>query len=276
MCYFTWATARLQQLLFVALAAGLWCFTTGRHVKSPLFHQPQTEVWSTMGETIRASSFHNPTLSLNKHVVQICRSSLSAAANGLAQGSGERRTSPFNDIERSLSCAVIPKPKSLPVSATTFPTVLSLYIAQGRLRTDIRYPSCSQGRTVAIRKGNKHQLGLFFLLEACQWNAAGWSTAGWPANGKLPLPHRHSSITWPCCSSAKLLVFTCTRALGRLRTRSCVWPTRGRGNYMHDHSRFQRDIDWRHRRLPLSLLLLLLLTKSHSLRTIYQALSRLI
>ena len=57
-----------------------------------------------------------------------------------------------------------------------------------------------KGRTVAIRKGNKHQLGLFFLLEACQWNAAGWSTAVWPANAKLPLPHRHSSIIRPCCS----------------------------------------------------------------------------
>ena len=71
-----------------------------------------------------------------------------------------------------------------------------------------------KGRTMAIRKGNKHQLGLFFLLEACQRNAAGWSTAVWPANARLPLPHRRSSITRPCCSiersSAKLLVFTCT------------------------------------------------------------------
>ena len=39
----------------------------------------QTEVCSTMGESIRPSSFHNPTPSANKHVVQICRSSLSAA-----------------------------------------------------------------------------------------------------------------------------------------------------------------------------------------------------
>ena len=37
MCCFTWAVARLQQLLFVVLAAGLWCFTAGYHVKSPLF-----------------------------------------------------------------------------------------------------------------------------------------------------------------------------------------------------------------------------------------------
>ena len=89
---------------------------------------------------------HNPKLSANKHV-QICRSSLSAAADGLADCSGERRTSPFNgdaqsgnDIERSLSRVVVPP--YLPVSATTFPTSLSLYIAQGRLRKDIRYPSC--------------------------------------------------------------------------------------------------------------------------------------
>ena len=85
-----------------------------------------------------------------RYVVQICRSSLSTAADGLADGSGERWSSPFNGdaqsgngIERSLSRVVVPP--SLPVSATTFPTALSLYIAQGRLRKDIRYPwRCSQ------------------------------------------------------------------------------------------------------------------------------------
>ena len=40
--------------------------------------------------------------------------------------SGERRTSSFNGIERSLSRAVVIKTKSLSVSATTFPTALSL------------------------------------------------------------------------------------------------------------------------------------------------------
>ena len=40
MCCFTWATARSQLLLFVVLTPGLWCFTTGCHVKSPLFPQP--------------------------------------------------------------------------------------------------------------------------------------------------------------------------------------------------------------------------------------------
>ena len=162
---------------------------------------------------------HNPTLPANKHVAQICRSSLSAAAKSLADGSGERRTSPVNGIERSLSCAVqysqslcpspLPRfqqrcpctsrtrgenkstiqrsprtstshkfvapryrlppmalrkiaqlcrtvvPKSPPVSATgtTFPTALSFYITQGRLRKDIRYSSCSQGQNRCHSKG---------------------------------------------------------------------------------------------------------------------------
>ena len=88
---------------------------------------------------------HNPTLSANKQVVQICRSSLSAAADGLADGSGERRTSLVNGIELKIaqSCRKV-VPKSLPVSATTLPTALSFYIAQGRLRKNIHYPSCSQ------------------------------------------------------------------------------------------------------------------------------------
>ena len=40
MCYFTWAAARSQQLLFVVWAAGLWCLTAGCYVKSPLFPNP--------------------------------------------------------------------------------------------------------------------------------------------------------------------------------------------------------------------------------------------
>ena len=169
--------------------------------------------------------------------------------------SGERRTSSFNGIERSLSRAVVIKTKSLSVSATTFPTALSLksrtmgesistiqrcprlstsykftapryrllpmafqtvqVSVEPRLSTTLidrsvapysqrlsfcpsplprfqqrclesRRDACERisaiqavlkGRTGAIRKGNKHQLGLFFLLEACQRNAAGWSTA---------------------------------------------------------------------------------------------------
>ena len=46
-----------------------------------------------------------------------------------ADCSGESRTSPFNGLERLLSRAVVIKTMSLPISATTFPTALSLYIA---------------------------------------------------------------------------------------------------------------------------------------------------
>ena len=60
MCYFTWAAARSQQLLFVVLAAGLWCLTAGCHVKSPLFPQPPpNRVCSTitMGESIHKKAY---------------------------------------------------------------------------------------------------------------------------------------------------------------------------------------------------------------------------
>ena len=59
------------------------------------------------------SLFHNPTLCTNKHVVQICHFSLSAAADGLTDDSGEGRTSPlngdaqsWNGIDRSHSRAI--------------------------------------------------------------------------------------------------------------------------------------------------------------------------
>ena len=154
---------------------------------------------------------HNPTLSANKHV-QICRSSLSAAADGLADGSGERRTSPVNGIERSLSRAVVPKTKSLPVSATTFQQrclCTSSRVACERISD--RYPSCSQEplsfeKEININleienKGNKHQLPAWSMPTKCCWVIH--RTAGWPANAKLPLPDRHSSITRPCCSSVQ-------------------------------------------------------------------------
>ena len=187
---------------------------------------------------------HNPTLSVNKHVIQICHSSPSAAAGGVADGSGECQTPPVNGIGRSLSRAEVPKTKSLPVSAITFPTAFSLYIAQRCLRKNIRYPRCSQRENCCLSKGNQYQLCLFFLLEACQRNSAGWSSAGWPANAKLPLPHHHSSITRPCCSiersSAKLLVFTCTSSTRQAMNASTrLGSTRLWGNHMHDHSRFQ-------------------------------------
>ena len=114
---------------------------------------------------------HNPTLSANKYVVQICRSSLSAAADGLADGSGERRTSPVNGIELKIaqSCRkVVPK--------SPLPRFQQRCLSTSRRNACERISAIQavlKGRTMAIRKGNKHQLGLFFLLEACQRNAAG-------------------------------------------------------------------------------------------------------
>ena len=73
---------------------------------------------------------------------------------------------------------VVPKTKSLPVSATTFPTALSFLHRAGTIAKG--YPTANQAvlkcRTVAIPKGNNPQVALFFLLEACQRSAAGSST----------------------------------------------------------------------------------------------------
>ena len=63
----------------------------------------------------------------------------------------------------------------------------------------------------------------------------------------------HSTIA--CCSSAQTPsslsnAWTVEHSTGSERG---VGSTRRRGNHMHDHSRFQRDIEWHHRRLSLSL-----------------------
>ena len=191
---------------------------------------------------------HNPTLSANKHVVQISRSSLSAAADGLADGSGECRTSFVNGIERSCRKVIS---KSLPVSATTFPTALSLYIAQGslcpsplprfqqRCLCTSRRDACERisaiqavlkGRTGAIRKGNEHQLGIFFLLETCQRNAAGCPRQSHQRTQSFHFPIViHQSLDPAARSSAQApisLFLHALRALDRLRTRRLVGPGR--------------------------------------------------
>ena len=90
-CYFTWARCAVATVAVCGFGSWSLVFDCGtpRQI-SPLPPTPsQTEVCSTitMGECIhekayiqvRPSSFSHPTLSANKHVVQICRSSLSAA-----------------------------------------------------------------------------------------------------------------------------------------------------------------------------------------------------
>ena len=128
LCSFTWATARSQLLPFVVLAGGFGVSLRAATSNLPSPPNPLSNggVPRDWRKHTRPSSFHNPTLSANKHVVQSCRYSLSAAVQTIQF---ERRTSPFNGIERSLSRAVVIKTKSLSVSATTFPTALSLYMA---------------------------------------------------------------------------------------------------------------------------------------------------
>ena len=127
LCSFTWAAARSQLLLLVVLAGGLVFHCGLPRQISPLPRITPRRSNRRVLQHTRPSTFHNPMLSANKHVVQICRSSQSAAVQTVQV---ERRTSPFNGIERSLSRAVVIKTKSLPISATTFPTALSLYIAE--------------------------------------------------------------------------------------------------------------------------------------------------
>ena len=200
-----------------------------------------------------------------------------AAADGLADGS--RRASPTNGIERSLSRAVVPKTKPLPVSATTFPTALSLYIAQGRLRKDIRPLSklFSKAEPLPFEKAMNNNLVYSSCLKHAKEMLLGDPRQAdhRPANAKRPLPHRHSSITRPAARALKrhgqapcLYMHSSTRQAQNASTcwvwggekkfnqqpqkravgaiffhRPLVGSTRRRGDHKHDHSRFQRDID---------------------------------
>ena len=139
-----------------------------------------------------------------------------------------------NGLEkRSLSRAVVPKSKSLPVSATTFPTALSLYIAQGRLGKDIRPLSklFSKAEPLPFEK----ELNINFVYSSCLKHAnemlLGDTRQADQRTQRFPFPIvfiNHSTLLLER-SSAKILVFTCTRALDRVRTRRCVGSTRRRG-----------------------------------------------
>ena len=111
---------------------------------------------------------------------------------------------------------------------------------------------------MAFRKGNKHQLGLFFLLEACQL-----TKCCWVIHGSLTSKRKASTSPSSFINHSTLLLNRAlkrqapclymhfeVRALDRLRVRvrtrrrvAAVGSTRRRGNHMHDHSRFQRDIN---------------------------------
>ena len=148
MRFFTWAAARMRG----RNCRCLWLWQLGfgvslRAATSNLSLFPQPLSFSNRsvlddGESIRPSSFYKRTLPANKHVVQIFRFLLALQTVHRVSVEPRRRSTMPKRIERLLSHAVVPQ--SLPVSATTFPTMLSLYIAQGRLRKNVRYPRCSQ------------------------------------------------------------------------------------------------------------------------------------
>ena len=193
---------------------------------------------------------HNPTLSANKHVVQICRSSLSAAADGLADGSGERRTSLVNGIELKIaqSCRKV-VPKSLPASnsvvflhragtlAKEYPlsklfSKVEPWPFEKEININLVYSSCLKHADEMLlgdpRQSDQRTQSFHFPISSF-------------INHSTLLLNRALKRQAPC------LVFTCTskfeRDRLRVRTRRRVGSTRRRGNHMHDHSRFQRDIN---------------------------------
>ena len=68
-----------------------------------------------------------------------------------ADCSGERRTSPFNGTERSLSRAEVIKTKTLLVSATTFPTALSLRIAHDGRKHVLAQSNALRGKSTSYK-----------------------------------------------------------------------------------------------------------------------------
>ena len=166
----------------------------------------QTEACSTMGKSIRPTSFYNTTLSANKHCVQICRFSLSAVADGLADCSGENRSSPFNGdaqswngIEWSLSRAVAPQ--SQPISATTFQE-FRLCTAQDACERISGSQAVLKSRTVQS----------WSVLHA--WSMP--TKCCWVVHSRLTSKSKTSTsplLFFPPHSSAKLVVFTCFHEL---------------------------------------------------------------
>ena len=124
--------------------------------------------------------------------------------------SSQPNASPFNgdaqsgnDIERSLSRVVVPP--SLPVSATTFPTALSVYIAQGRLRKDIRVSKLfSKTEPVPFEKEININLVYSSCLKHANEMVLGDPRQAHQRTQSLHFPSsfiNHSTIA--CCSNAQ-------------------------------------------------------------------------
>ena len=252
-----WATARSQQLLFVALAAGLWCFTASCHAKSlPLPPTPsQTDVCSTMGrkhKTVVFSQFNAPSykFAAPRHRPP-CR--LFRWASNLA-------------FQRHWKIAQLCCTYKDKVSARLRHHVSNSVVFVHRAGTLTKgYPISklfSKAETLQLEKEININLVYSSCLKHANEKLLGDQRQADQRTQSFHFPIVIHQALDPAARVLKLLVFTCTRAFDRLRTHRCVESTRRRGNHMHDHSRFQRDIDWRHRRLSLSLSLSLSLFHS--------------
>ena len=89
---------------------------------------------------------------------------------------------------------------------TTFPTALSSYIAQERVRKDIRPLSklFSKAEPLPFQNAINNNLVYSSCLKHANEMLLGDPRLAdhRPANAKLPFPHRHSSITRPCAARA--------------------------------------------------------------------------
>ena len=178
----------------------------------------QTEVCSAMGESIRPSSFHNPTLSANKQVVQICRSSLSAALQTV-QVSVELVTLKVK-TRPSWNFSI-----SFPDIATSFPWHYGPPPTRGAQSRYAAFGSFAP-HTVCLRR--------LFWYRHPRWDQL--------------LPARvEFTILIPSLLSFLFVICDSENRVAMRKWRSICKP------YMHDHSRIQRDIDWCHRCLSLSL-----------------------
>ena len=133
MCCLTWAAARSQQLLFVVLAAGLWEFGVSlRDATSNLPSSPDPlSNWSVLHDGRK----HKTVVSSQPNALreEACRTNLPLFRYRLPCRLFRWASNiTFQRHERPFSRAVVIKTKSLPVSATMFPTALSLYFAHDR------------------------------------------------------------------------------------------------------------------------------------------------
>ena len=125
-CCFTWADARVATVAVCGFGSWSLVFhfgVSGCHVKSPLFSNPLSN-----RDVLHDGRKHKTVVVFAIHCSPRISTSYKCATPHYRlpyRLFRWRRTLPFNGIERSLSRAVVITTKSLPVSATTFPTALS-------------------------------------------------------------------------------------------------------------------------------------------------------